>query len=417
MKVVGFLLGMVLSALLSAQVPVAFKVFPRDYEVFLQGERLPYTVGVDGKRTYNFPAGKIRVSLSAPEQQPLSLQLDVKVGMPLVQAKLEPRSSLLKLVGETSVGKLPRNLAFSQDGKKLFVTLGDSLIEVYDVPSLKLAGKLLPGSGSGAFTDVQARTDRPEVWALQSDGNLQIFDAKSLVWKENVLLTGGGNAFFLPQGFARTGFYNADTGAVVSLDPVTRKVVGTISLGHTPRGVWGDSTSFYLSLFDAGSLAVVDLSTWKVRETWGAGSAPRAVAAIGDRLLVGDMSAAQLLVYSLSAKKQITSLSVGSNPHAATVSADGKWAAVASRGRNNLSDYKLAGPDFGQVVLFNAKGEVAASVWGRNQPTGLAFSPDSQYLAFTDTLDNNLELYRLQTAQEPTTASTQNALPARQIAP
>jgi len=395
MKIVGFFLGLVLSALLSAQVPVAFKVFPKDYEVFLQGERLPYSPGADGTRTYNFPAGKIRINLTAPEQQPLSLQLEIKPGMPSVQAKLEPRSSLLKLVGETAVGKLPRNLAFSQDGKKLFITLGESPIEVYDVPNLKLSGKLVPSSGTGAFTDVQARSDRPEIWALQSDGNLQIFDAKTLAWKENVLVTGGGNAFFLPQGFSRAGFYNADTGAVVSLDPATHRVLLTINLGHTPRGVWADSTSFYLSLFDAGTLAVVDMATWKLRETWSAGSAPRAVAALGDRLLVGDMGAAQLLVYSLSTKKQISTLSVGSNPHSATVSADGKWAAVASRGRNNLVDYKLPGPDFGQVVLFNAKGKVAASIWGRNQPTGLAFSPDSQYLAFTDTLDNNLELYRL----------------------
>jgi len=34
-------------------------------------------------------------------------------------------------------------------------------------------------------------------------------------------------------------------------------------------------------------------------------------------------------------------------------------------------------------------------VWGRNQPTGLAFSADGRYLAFTDFLDNNVELYRV----------------------
>jgi Tol biopolymer transport system component len=36
---------------------------------------------------------------------------------------------------------------------------------------------------------------------------------------------------------------------------------------------------------------------------------------------------------------------------------------------------------------------VEERVWGRNQPTGLAVSPDGKYLAFTDFLDANLELY------------------------
>jgi sugar lactone lactonase YvrE len=34
-------------------------------------------------------------------------------------------------------------------------------------------------------------------------------------------------------------------------------------------------------------------------------------------------------------------------------------------------------------------------VWGRNQPTGLAVSPDGKYLVFTDFLDANLELYSI----------------------
>jgi sugar lactone lactonase YvrE len=39
---------------------------------------------------------------------------------------------------------------------------------------------------------------------------------------------------------------------------------------------------------------------------------------------------------------------------------------------------------------------VIDKVWGRNQPTGLAVSPDGKLLAFTDFLDANLELYRIE---------------------
>ncbi|MEI8094559.1 MAG: hypothetical protein WCG80_10120 [Spirochaetales bacterium] len=380
----------------SAQVGVVFKVFPRDYEVFRQGERLTYASRADGNRLYQFAPGKVRINLSAPDRQPLGLQLDVKDGMPQVQAKLEPRTSLLSLVGEGATGRSPRSLAFSPDGKKLLVALAaEATIEIYDVPSLKLAGKLVPSSGTGGFTDVQWRNAQGEIWALETDGNLQIFDAKALSWKGNIPLTGGGNAYFVPPSTGRAGFYNADSGALVSIDPSTHKVLVSTSLGNAPRGVSGDDKTLYVALFDSGRLALVDTATWKVKETWAAGSAPRPVAALGDTLYVGDMGSAQLLVYSLSSKKLKATLSVGSNPHAMTVSADGKWAALATRGKNNAVDYQLPGPDFGQVSLLDATGNVVATVWGRNQPTGLAFSADSQFLAFTDLLDNNLELYRI----------------------
>jgi DNA-binding beta-propeller fold protein YncE len=118
------------------------------------------------------------------------------------------------------------------------------------------------------------------------------------------------------------------------------------------------------------------------------------VAAAGSRLFVGDMGGAQVLVLDL-AGKVLATVPVPSNPHEMAVSADQSLVAVASRGRNNPDDYQLPGPDFGRVTLLNAKGEVLGTTWGRNQPMGLAFSPDGKFLAFTDFLDNNVELYRV----------------------
>jgi DNA-binding beta-propeller fold protein YncE len=107
------------------------------------------------------------------------------------------------------------------------------------------------------------------------------------------------------------------------------------------------------------------------------------------------MANATVLIVDTTTGKTVGTVAVASNPHEMTVSYDQSLVAVASRGKNNPNDYQLAGPDFGKVTVFLASGAVAGSVWGRNQPTGLAFSPDNRYLAFTDFLDNNLELYRL----------------------
>src|SRR6185369_12852711 len=73
------------------RVAVTFKVFPPVYEVFLGGDRLPFSPRGDGLRTYLLPPGAARVNLTSSGSAPLSLSLDVKAGMAPVQAKLEPR--------------------------------------------------------------------------------------------------------------------------------------------------------------------------------------------------------------------------------------------------------------------------------------------------------------------------------------
>jgi sugar lactone lactonase YvrE len=90
----------------------------------------------------------------------------------------------------------------------------------------------------------------------------------------------------------------------------------------------------------------------------------------------------------------LASKRIGSNINTIVLSPDGKRIFASSRGRNNPEDYTRPGPEFGAVYMLNATDlSVEEKVWGRNQPTGLAVSPDGKYLAFTDFLDANLELY------------------------
>jgi len=57
----------------------------------------------------------------------------------------------------------------------------------------------------------------------------------------------------------------------------------------------------------------------------------------------------------------------------------------------------LLGPDFSAVYMLNPQDlTVIEKVWGKNQPIGLAGFPDGKLLAFTDFLDMNLELYRIE---------------------
>ena len=396
-RALPFLLGLLSLVALSAQdrVAVTFEAFPPEYELFSGGDRLPYSPRGDGLRSYSLLVGTVRVNLTAPGSSPLSLALTVKAGMPVVQAKLEPRQGPLSLVGESATGKLPRNVSFSADGKKLFVALlGEPGVDVFDVPSLKKSGRLaLTDNSPGGFTDVLSVGT--EIWAVQNDGRIHAFDAATLAFKESTDLTGGGNAFLTDLGGGKIAVANWDSGQLSAVDAATRKVTGSFWAGGSLRGLTARQGTVWASLFDKGQVAAIDTASWKVKNAWGAGRAPRPVAVLGSTLFVGDMAAAQVLLLDATTGKSLGVVGVASNPHAMATSPDQTLVAIASRGRNNPADYQLAGPEFGKVEILDSKGNSLGSVWGRNQPTGLTFSPDGKYLAFTDLLDDNVELYRV----------------------
>jgi DNA-binding beta-propeller fold protein YncE len=372
------------------RVAVTFKVFPPNYDILFQGERLPYDVRGENLRTYALPEGATRVNLTAPLSVPRGVDLDIKAGMPLVQAKLEPRQGALALLGEAATGDGPRSIAFSADGKHLYVALlSQPGADVYEIPSLKKTGHLTPPDPSGGSSDIM--TVGSEVWVVGLDGRVMAFDAATLAYKTGAPLTGGGNAYLADVG-GHTVAINWDSGLLVTIGPGFQPTA-SLTLNGSVRGFSFANGIGYASLFDRGQIALID-SSWKVKTLWNVGRAPRPVAAVGSHVFVGDMSNATVLVLD-TAGKLVNTVAVASNPHQMTVSKDQSLVAVASRGKNNPDDYQRAGPEFGKVTLFLASGAVAGSVWGRNQPTGLDISPDNHYLAFTDLLDNNVELYRI----------------------
>jgi sugar lactone lactonase YvrE len=109
----------------------------------------------------------------------------------------------------------------------------------------------------------------------------------------------------------------------------------------------------------------------------------------------------RVAILDAASGKLLKQARVGPNLNTLVLSPDGKRLFVSSRGRNNPDDYTRPGPEFGTVsVLSPADLTVEETVWGRNQPTGLAVSPDGNFMVFTDFLDANLELYKLELKKE-----------------
>lgn len=376
------------------RVPVVFKAFPPDYELFSGGDRLSYTIRGENLRVYNLPVGTVRVSLSASGSFPLPLALEVKAGMAPVEAKLEPRQGILDLQGTTQTGTLPRAVTFSAGGKRLLVALqGESKVQVFEVPGLKALPDLEFPPSSAGFSDVAVVG--PDVWAFQRDGRIHLFDGTTLKYKETVASPRSGHTTVTELGGGKVALAHWDDSVATLFDATAKKSVGAVGVPGSLRGFAAQGATAFGSLFEQGRVAVIDTATWKVKAQWAAGKAPRPVAVLGNRLFVGDMGTAQVLILDTTSGSSVKTISVASNPHQMTVSADRTMVAVASRGRNNPDDYQKAGPEFGKVTVLDSQGQVLASVWGRNQPTGLAFSPDGRFLAFTDYLDRTVELYRI----------------------
>jgi hypothetical protein len=111
----------------------------------------------------------------------------------------------------------------------------------------------------------------------------------------------------------------------------------------------------------------------------------------GDRVFVPLLGRSGIDVFRLAARGE-----ADPNLNTIVLSPDGTRLFVSSRGRNNPGDYTLPGPEFGTVSALSPEDlSIEETIWGRNQPTGLAVSPDGNYMVFTDFLDANLELYNI----------------------
>jgi DNA-binding beta-propeller fold protein YncE len=160
-----------------------------------------------------------------------------------------------------------------------------------------------------------------------------------------------------------------------------------------------DGRYCYVAIYDAGVIAVIDMEQNKVSTRYrfhNRTGAARHVIYRDGKLYVSDMYQGTVNILDAATGKLLASRFVGFNINTIVLTPDGKFVFASSRGTNNREDYTRPGPDFGAVYMLKADDlTLVERVWGRNQPTGLAVSPDGKYLVFTDFLDANLELYSI----------------------
>ena len=395
------------AAPLWAQTAFTLKSAPDDLNVFFNNVLIKPLSSANGHRNYRINGeGVVRFSAEGYiSQEYNSSALPVKKN--IVGIKLENENSIAGYIGEFATGAQPKSVYFSPDGQRLFVPLlAEHGIDVFHLygQTLKFETRLtVPDSKATGFVEAFCDVKRRELWISNMEENkAHIFDLDTLEYKMP-LETGGEYSKVIvqsPDG-KLTVISNWVTMNLSVFDSDTKKLLRRIPVGGTPRGMAfsPDGTLLYTAIYDGPIVAVVDMAQNKVSKRYrlynGEG-AVRHVIYRGGKLYVSDMYRGTVNILNAETGALLASRRIGSNINTITLSPDGKRIFASSRGRNNPSDYTIPGPDFGAVYMLNSEDlSLQERIWGRNQPTGLAVSPDGKFLAFTDFLDANLELYRL----------------------
>jgi DNA-binding beta-propeller fold protein YncE len=407
----AFFFALWLGGIIWAEAPdvlFSLKSAPADLTVSLNGEPLKPLSTNAGIRNYRLP-GPGPVRFSAPgyrSREYAQKELPLKNG--LVEIKLEKEGGL-ELLGEYTTGSQPKSAYFSPEGTRLFVPLLDA--QGADVFRLLPEGGLMvfekrleiPGSRASGFVEAMSDAKRRELWISNMEENrVHLFDLDNLEYKTS-LGTGGVMPKVIVQ--SPTGDITVVSNWVSRdlsvFDSDTKRLLRRIPVGGTPRGMAfsSDGGLLYTAIFDRPEIAVVDMKQNKVSRRFhlyeGEGAARHVLYQEG-KLYVSDMYRGAVNILDASTGALLWSRRIGPNINTIVLSPDGKRLFASSRGRNNPKDYTKPGPDFGAIyALSSADLSLEEWVWGRNQPTGLAISPDGKLLAFTDFLDANLELYHI----------------------
>ncbi len=207
---------------------------------------------------------------------------------------------------EISLSKLPHNAVFSPDGTELWVGQSDtaqSQVLVYSASDWSLKNTINVGKGLSEVT-------------FAADGSM---------------------------AFAA----NTGDGTVSAINPSTKMIHMTITVGMDPVGAWPASNGkMYVDNETDKTVSEIDVASMTVTETFTLGFKPGYVAYNGhhNELWVSDATNGQVVYYSETGGSwsEEGSITTGTDAHAITFSGDGTKAYVSNQGANTVSVIDVA---------------------------------------------------------------------------
>jgi YVTN family beta-propeller protein len=289
-----------------------------------------------------------------------------------------------KVVGTIPVGKRPRGIQSSPDGKTVYVALSGTPIAA--PPQLDAHGNPIFRRG-GDDDDDNANADKA------ADG-IGVVDVAQKKLTGKISAGSDPEEFSLSKDGSRLYVSNEDVKTASVINIATGKVEHIILVGQEPEGVatTPDGKQFYVTCEAGGEIFVVDVASYKTIGQFKVNVRPRSVdflpgTGIG---FIPSESFAQLNVIDTVNFKvlKIITLPEGSRPERVRVAPNGRKVYVSNGRAGTVS------------VLDSHTYELLNSIKVGTRPWGIVISPDGKYLYSANGPSNDVSVVDLAADKE-----------------
>jgi len=266
------------------------------------------------------------------------------------------------------LGKRPRGIHASPDGKTFYVAVSGSPIAGPDVDESTLPPPDKSADGIAVFDVPQQKVlhiihggSDPENFDVSKDGK-QLYISNEDVSAVSIVDIASGNVIkSLPLGAQPEGVKvtpdgkqvwvtSEETGTISVLDPVAGKIVKTFKVGHRPRNIafFPDGSRAYINAENDGTVVLVDARKYKMIKTISLGKPgiikPMNVLLSQDstKLYVSTGRGHQVFTLDTATNTVLGSVEVGARPWGIALSLDGKNLYTANGPSNDVSVVDLA---------------------------------------------------------------------------
>jgi YVTN family beta-propeller protein len=290
-----------------------------------------------------------------------------------------------KVVQTIAVGKRPRGIHASPDGKTVYVALSGTPIE---------GPPQLDAQGNPIFERDKDDDDEKEDKADKSADGIGVVDVATRKLLRKIPVGSDPEEFDISADGRHLYVSNEDVKTASSLDISNGKVEKIVSLSQEPEGVaiTPDGKRLFVTCETGGEVYVIDIATFKVVGHVKIGARPRSVAFLqnGKIAIVPSESAGELYAIDTEQIKVVKTIPLpkGSRPMRVRVSPDGSKL-YASTGRG------------GSVVVLDAKDYTLLNTIAVGQrPWGIVVSPDGRHLFAANGPSNDVSVVDLVTNKE-----------------
>lgn len=387
--------------------PLSIELANGASQILINGEARE---GLDeGGGTALLEYGRHTITLQREDLDDQIIEIDLK-GPRSLRLKHQKHAGPARSIGFFPSGSQPKQVVFTPDSRFLIVPLlNDVGFELIDLARDGAARRITaPDSDKKGYVEPLILADKERFWISQmttgmiheytlpdENGDISFIRTLSAYGSWSKVIASDKQRRFLAVS-------NWLTNDVAIIDYQSGALVRKLSNLAIPRGLAfsPDGAFLYIASYNGDSLYQYSTENWKETKRFRRTRAAMrhiVLSPDGSKLFVNDMRNA--LVYRLDAKSlalEKTYRLGDYNPNTIDLSPDGKRLFVSCRGPNNPKSYLLRSPADGHIYIIDVEsGEVLQRLVGGNQPTGLDVSNDGKFLAFTNFLDDIVEVYTL----------------------